>query len=323
MPRIRIDREQIMAWSRSHIDSLRRNAALFGLDQSTRYRRHIGIAVNISLVILFAVLLYTNQTTLPLLIRVMTPAILGACFVFYLSSFLLQFVVWAGLMGYRRAEMVDGLQSYVGTIFMGRLPGGVWKLIGRMTVYKAPQHSLRAVVAINIAEIGIAIFTNFVLLLFLVDLHWYLRVIGLTGVLVIGLLARQAGGATLMQYKLPSWLLWVGCYMLAWVFGALMVYAIVGAFGVKLPILVLLRFWCLAGAAGILLQVLPLSSLVRDMTLVAMLQSSMPIASAVVAGFAMRLFLSMCELLSGWLILGLLWLMDHGNQEASEHISRS
>ena len=206
---------------------------------------------------------------------------------------------------------------------MGRLPGGLWKLVGRMTVYKAPQHSLRAVVTINFAEIGIALFTNAVLLLLLVDIPWYLRVCGLAGVLVIGLLARQAGGDTLTQHRLLSWLLWIGCYLLAWGFGALMVYAIVGAFGVTLPMLTILRFWCIAGAAGILLQVLPLSSLVRDMTLVAMLQVSMPFASAVVVGFAMRLFLSLCELLSGWSILGVLWLLGHDNPGSSEQISRS
>jgi hypothetical protein len=220
-------------------------------------------------------------------------------------------------MKYRHTDIGFALEAYIQTIFLGRLPGGVWKLIGRITVYRAPHHSIRAIVTINLAEIGLVLFANAVLLLFLVDVNWRLWVAGVTGVLLAAFLAWRAGGSALASYKLVSWLTWIGCYMLSWVCGALMLYMIVGPFEGSIALLDSLRFWCIAGAAGILLQVLPLSSLVRDMTLVAMLQGSMPLASAVVAGFAMRLFLSMCELLTGWSLLWLLGLFAHRDRGPS------
>ncbi len=322
MPRARLGREQAIVLGRRGIGMARVVGARLGLDRTERYRRHVGFAVNVLLAILFAVLLYQNQGTLPLLTHVVTPLIVGGCFVFYLASLLLQFVAWAGLMQYSRADLGRALEEYIRTIFMGRLPGGLWKLVGRMTVYRAPHHTLRAIVAINLAEIGLALLANTVLLLVLMELDWLLRVAGLGGVLIVAYMGRRAGGATLADHRAVSWLLWVVCYMLSWVCGAMMVYMIVTPFGAALPLLDILRFWCIAGAAGIVLQVLPLSSLVRDMTLVAMLQGSMPLAGAVVAGFAVRLFLSVSELLTGWLLLWLLGLLGHRDREPSVRLSK-
>ena len=57
------------------------------------------------------------------------------------------------------------------------------------------------------------------------------------------------------------------------------------------------------------LQILPLSMLFRDATLITLLRPLIPLQRAIVAAFAIRLLMMACELVTGWGLIGLMQLL--------------
>lgn len=273
-------------------------------------RRILGIALNLLLAALLAKLLYNNKDSLPLLAPLLSPWFIGLSLLLYLSAFLIQFAVWMDLMGYPGRLTRRALEDYIRTTFMGRLPGGFWKLVGRMTVYRAPGHSSKTIIIINLLELAIALLASALLLVILWPITLWLRIASGTAVIasmfVLMIQSSRLLPSNPVFRKATHWLGWWIGYVVSWLCGALIVYIIVSQFSSSLTIYDIIRYWCLASAAGLLLQILPLSTLLRDATLVALLQPHMPIARAVIAAFAIRATLTICELLIGWLLLGLI-----------------
>ncbi len=277
--------------------------------QSCRARRLIGMLLNGILISLLAALLYQNQHYLPLIAHAFTPGILGGAFLFYLLSLLIQFWVWMSLMDYREGERSRALDEYIRTIFLGRLPGGLWKLVGRMTVYRAPRLSSKEIVFINLVEIGLALSACGLIMLSLADVSWVRWLLGLGAMLtvLVGLSVWVTRLLPQLQQlrRVWSWLVWLGAYIGSWLCGSVIVYLVVSTFEPSIGFSTTLSAWCIAGAAGLVFQVLPLSVLIRDATLAGLLQGAMPLSMAIVAAFAVRLIMMLCELGAGWLLIGL------------------
>jgi uncharacterized membrane protein YbhN (UPF0104 family) len=103
------------------------------------------------------------------------------------------------------------------------------------------------------------------------------------------------------------WLLWLAGYLAVWLCAGLIVYVLLGAGKSQppIPLALALRLWCLSSGAGLLLQILPVSSLVRDTALSLLLHRLLPLEQAITAALAIRLVLQGCELALGWGLLGL------------------
>lgn len=277
--------------------------------QSTRLPRWLGIAVNGMLVLLLGIIVYKNRDDLPLIEQLLDPRVIGLCLLLYLSSFLVQFAVWTDLLGYGRGERRGALEDYIRTTFMGRLPGGLWKLVGRMTIYRAPRLSSRTILAINLVELLLLLIANGMALLAFSALPAWMRLAGLT-VLLLTLLLLASRSARFIpslqqRHKLLRALAWGGGYLISWVCGGLIIYLILTPFSASaITFQRAIGLWCISGAIGLLLQVLPLSMLFRDATLVTLLQPIMPLHRAIVAAFAVRVVMMVCELISGWSLIG-------------------
>jgi hypothetical protein len=272
-----------------------------------RYRVLFGFLVNGALVLLFGVLLYQNRESLPLVTQLLTPSIIGACLLFYFASYMIQFLIWKGMMGYQRGERSRGLDEYIRTIFMGWLPGGLWKIFGRMTIYRAPRLSRNMILLINLLEMFLLLLANASVLLLLSPFALWTKGMGMGILLVILIVA-----AVRFSHLLPTisgvnttvrWLSWGGGYMLAWLCGGMITYLVVSPFASSIMLTDAIRFWCLAGAAGLVLQALPINTLVRDATMAAMLAQTIGLHTAIIAAFAVRLMMLACEMLVGWALL--------------------
>jgi hypothetical protein len=274
----------------------------------TRYRRHIGVMVNVLQILLLGTLLYHNREVLPRLYPLVTPQIIGACLLLYLGSLLLQFTIWLDLMGYRRIEWSRALDDYIRTNFMGRLPGGVWKIVGRMTVYRGPRLPARAILAINLVEIFLMLLSSGVVILLSSAISWQLRIAGLGSLVLVLLLLALSVSRTqpaLRSVHQPTrWVIWTAGYCFSWICGGLITYLVIAPFDAVTTFADGLRYWCIAGATGVLLQAIPLNVLIRDATLVALLQPFMPLANAIIAALAVRLVMLVCDLAIGWTLLG-------------------
>jgi hypothetical protein len=275
-------------------------------------RRLIALVLNLAMLSLLLIILYQSRDELPQLARQFSlrlAALAGLC---YAASFTIQWLAWADLSGYRRYEWRDALDQYVRTTFMARLPGGLWKIAGRMTVYRAPRISPRAALAVALVELALLLATSAALLLLMTSLDWWLRAGGgLALVVTLAVVASRTGGLVPGLQRGHRWLrwpLWSAGYALSWISGGLMVYLMIRMLGYAgaVPVVESIKLWCISGAAGLALQFIPVSALFRDGTLVVLLQPLVPLHIAVLAALLMRLAMMVFELATGWALLGLL-----------------
>lgn len=282
-------------------------------EQFARLRRPLELGINVLLVAIVAALVYQNRELLPIVARLVSPWMIGVCLLLYLFSLLLQSFVWMNLMGYPSAERGTALAEYIRTIFMGWLPGGLWKLVGRMTVYRPKRLSSANVLAVNLIEVVLSLLANALLLIGISSTAWPMRAGGIA-LLALGptLLAPSLSGRlpSLLEHRSPArWLAWLISYVLSWLSGGMITYLVIAPFGPQGGLVEALRLWCIAGGAGVILQILPFSMLARDATLVVLLRSSLPLDKAIVAAFAVRLTMMACELVAGWALLALIRLV--------------
>lgn len=275
--------------------------------QSPRVRRPLSIALNLLVLGLLAIILYDNRQDLPLLARLVSWRLLAVCALWYTASFGVQLYVWADMTGFRRGEWLEAIEQYVRTTFMARLPGGLWKFVGRMTVYRAPRISARSALTVSLLEVLLLLVTAGVLLLIVAPLPWLLRAGGLLVLLLLcGILVLRMSHLVpgLAERRPIRWLWWMASYAASWVFGALMLYAIAAELAHPIALAQAVQFWCIAGTAGIALQILPVSALFRDGALALLLQAAMPLHVAVIATLALRVMLAVFEVVIGWGLLG-------------------
>jgi hypothetical protein len=293
----------------------------FGLNKLERFRKPIGFAINGSILLILGLILYKNLDILPQLARVFSFSVFGPAFALYFASLLVQFLIWMDLMGYQRIETSRAIEEYVNTLLMGMLPGGLWKIFGRMTMYRAPRLSANTILMINLVEMLLLLVANATVLLLIIPLGWSLRIVGLLVLLLAVAVLRTRLSPSLPSFQkhrsaglsistLLHWWLWIGGYMIAWVCGGAITLLVLSGFGISLSFVQALSYWCVASAAGLVLQAIPINAIIRDATIVALLvQTSLPLPEAIIVAFALRLMMMASEVSISWTSLGIIWLI--------------
>ncbi len=286
------------------------NGQLLQLRQriSRRTQRWIEVGINLFLLAVVALIIYQNSELLPTLGQSLALSSLLSCLGLYLLSLSIQAAVWIDLMGYRPGERRAALADYIQTTLMGRLPGGWWKWFGRVTVYRAAHLSTRAILLVNLIELLLLMLAAGIVIALLSPIAWYWRLLAIVvqGLAAGGLLWRLRPIVPGLQRRLIGLRVvgWSGSYLLAWGCGALILYLLAQPFSrIPLDLSTVLRITCLSGVVNLLFQLLPVSLLFRDLTLLALLGSFMSSAQAVVVIFALRLVSSVCELISSWILV--------------------
>lgn len=275
---------------------------------SPRLQRRLELGINLLLLAIVALVVYQNSELLPLLGQSLSLSTLAMCLGLYLLSLLIQAAIWIDLMGYRSGERRVAIEDYVQTTLMGRLPGGLWKWFGRVTVYRAQHLSTRAILLVNLIELLLLLLSAGLVLALLSALawQWQLLAIAAQALVAAGLVWRLRPLVPGLQRKLIVLrvLIWCGAYALAWGCGAAILYLLVQPFSqAPLDLVAALRLACLSGVVNLVFQILPVSLLFRDLTLLALLGPFMSSPQALVAIFALRLVSSVCELLASWLVI--------------------
>ncbi len=279
-----------------------------------RLKRWFNPALNLTLLILWLLILYKNRDDLPFVEQMLQPQVIALCLLAYVVSFGIQLGVWASLMGYTWSERRLAISDYVWTTLMGRVPGGIWKIVGRMTIYRASRLTPRTILAINGLEVLLLLMANALVLLVISSLTPLAHLLGmlvlatlfvLLMMIVPNFISTMRGAG-----RTSKWLVGLAGYVASWVCGGLLVYTL---FQPLRPLnftwLTALQVWCLSGAVSVVLQLLPLSTLFRDVTLVALIKPFLPLHRALIAVLALRLISLASELLIGWCLLGTLRLM--------------
>lgn len=275
----------------------------------SRYTRYINRLVNVLLLVLVSALIYQNKDQIAQFKAIVDPRNILLCLLAYAISYTLQFLIWSGLMGYPSGMKLDALRDYVNTTLMGRLPGSVWKLLGRLTIYKTETVSSRTVVLVNLTEMLIIGLGNACLLIILRSSQPFQQAVFALLALAILLAAIKINRPYLSQgsIRIWHWISWLVCAMGAWLAGGVFIYLLVNPFFVlanaTVNILSVILIWCRVGAAGLILQIVPLGSFLRDATLVVFLQSVIPLSHALIAATVVRLALLVSDVCIGWAFL--------------------
>jgi hypothetical protein len=275
-----------------------------------RVQRMLEWAVNGLLLGLVGLVIYQNRDLLPILGQSLAPHVLLFCLGLYFLSLMIQAAIWIDMMGYRAGEYRTAVEDYIQTTLMGRLPGGVWKLLGRITLYRAPRLSVRTILAINIFELFLLMLAAGIILFALTPIPAASLILVVIAAIGAGWVSIRKLAPVIPGLQRPAallrLLLWLLGYMLAWLCGAAILYLLVTPFsGTALNLADALRLACASGVVNLIFQFLPVSLLFRDLTLVVLLVPFMSQPQAIVAIFALRLVSSICELISSWLLLGL------------------
>lgn len=293
------------------LERLRRlNRWLTSLRQrfSRRTQRWIELGLNLFLLAVVALIIYQNGELLPILGRSLSLVSLVSCLGLYLLSLSVQAAIWIDLMGYRSGERRLALADYVQTTLMGRLPGGLWKWFGRVTVYRAAHLSTSAILLVNLIELLLLLLTAGLLIALLFPTAWYWRLLVVAAQLLLAsaIVWRLTPLVPGLQRRLIVVRVagWCAGYLLAWGCGALILYLIAQPFSqTPLDLVTVLRLTSVSGVVNLLFQILPVSLLFRDLTLLALLGPFMSSPQAIVVIFALRLVSSICELLSSWILM--------------------
>lgn len=280
-----------------------------------------GAGLNITLLSIVAVIIYRYQDLLPVLRQSLSiPSVMG-CLSLYLISFLVQGGVWIDMMGYRRSDWHTAINDYVQTNLMGRLPGGWWKFLGRVTIYRASHVSIRTIVAINLFELLLLLLAGASLLTLVALTSWPVKMALIASQFSIAIVLIRYLVVAVPHLKRRSAgriLFWYGAYAFAWWCGALILHLIAVPFSPSsFRVTDAVRLATLSGIVNMAFQFLPVNLLFRDLTLFTLLEPFMSFSHAIVLIFALRLIYSIGELLSSWLVIGCARMLRWSNSSSS------
>ncbi len=263
----------------------------------------LKITTNILLMSILMFVLYQNQQVIPVLFRIETMQNMAISIILYFASIVIQAMIWIDMIGYKHYSRRQGLDDFVQTYLMGRLPGGWWKWIGRITVYRASHLSLSSAIQVSLTEFLLLISSGVALAIAVSATHWAIAVtvVVLYAILLWRLLITLASTKPEFQH----WHLfsrvfrWCIGYIIAWILGACILFILILSLQVNpLPFLQIMQISLISGIVGQLLQLLPISALVRDLTLSTLLYQFLSIPQIVVIVFMFRLVYGLGDILS-------------------------
>jgi len=256
--------------------------------------------------------------------------VMGVGLLLYLVPLIIQLLVWSDLMtrlggvqhGWRNVEAF----SY--SHLLRRIPGAVWYLVGRTTLYRAYGVDVQVPLVASAVEwlllmLGSAVVVVAFSLVTSTDVVLGLSVLAcLTGLgaavvhrlfttsvnarLLKGLLARLPRVTSVsLPRRREIWLwlcLYVGAYIAGGVILMLMVQGVASDFDASL--LIMIRIWALVGGIGTLLStIIPAGMGIRELSLTVALAPYMTTSTAIFVSIVLRILFMLADVLWGGLIL--------------------
>lgn len=201
---------------------------------------------------------------------------------------------------------------YCATLASRRLPGTIWYIGGRLTLYKQLGISQLSISIASTIEIVISIVSGCIvsLALFPFGLKLSGPVMGLMGLgILLGLIAvhpkilerlfNKLGRPLSQKINYKDTLIWLIAYSGSWITGGLMFYFLINTFQPLLldKLMFVLVSWSTSGVAGLLTIFLPSSFGVTDLSLSAFTATLLPLPMAVVIAIINRIFISLIEVI--------------------------
>ncbi|MGQ9612265.1 MAG: hypothetical protein ACUVSL_16190 [Chloroflexus sp.] len=291
----------------------------------TVHRRHIRhltkIGVNVLLLVMLLIVILQNHQSLQSLYQLLSVKNVFLIPLLYLTSLSIQMTIWIDMIGYKQTQWKYAIDDFIQTYLMGRLPGGLWKWVGRITVYRAHHLSKTTAVWVNIMEVSLLI-TSGVIILLLLKLSSIVLQITVLGVyfLLVWLIMFLVA---VIKPELTHWkvfhrsFFWCMGYSISWLLGSYILFLLVSPLsGLPFSLWDAVFVGILSGIAGQLLQFIPVSTLLRDLTLFALLGKLLTVPQIILVVFALRVMYSLSDIVSSWVITLAVSLI--GNRKAND-----
>ena len=234
-----------------------------------------------------------------------TPAVVA--FFLYLISLVVQFIVWARLISCYRLISWQDFSIYFRSILIRRIPGGIWHVLGRTSLYSGLTNLPRRIPGLGSLLEWLTLFLVGLCLLigFETGILLALRVvliILIVGIALIITIAWQPSSRSLRQRAIEGWT-WIFLYFVSWILGILIFYQFVSTVGIEVGTEPeLLRIWITAASIGVFMMLIPASFGIQEISLVLLLQALIPKSSAIAIAILIRMVYLLADAM--WGLLG-------------------
>jgi uncharacterized membrane protein YbhN (UPF0104 family) len=231
----------------------------------------------------------------------------------FLISTLLTSYIWAQMMSSFNGSRISNMQHimiYLATQFAGRLPGGIWNVVGRVAWYEQLGIRKRMTTFVSIFQWFMILWSGTIVLLLV--LPWIVGVnlrnfiILTVPILLIALLVNPRVVRALLKKilkdaDLPSIqyrkiLTWLILYLFIWALGGTTLYLItLSVYPGDRSWLYSLAAWSAAGVSGTLVTFLPSGLGVVELVTSLILTAQIPSSISVVVSLAMRVLFTVYE----------------------------
>jgi len=276
----------------------------------------VRIAVNLFFLGLIGIIFYQNRQIIPVVWNSLSIQKFVTCLLLYIISLVIQATIWISMIGYRQQHWYQGFDDFIQTYLMGRLPGGWWKWLGRITVYRALHLSKTTVLWVSVAELALLTISgaSIIIVVSLSSPIWQSLTVFLSLILAWLFFKLFIVRRPECHHLGSPWqLIWYWCgYSVAWLLGATILYLLAAPLSVTpLSLKDTVLISTMSGLAGIVVQFLPISALLRDIALGSLLNRFMDLPQIVIAVFMIRIIYSLGDMASSWITSIILLLMRH------------
>jgi hypothetical protein len=291
-------------------------SSAWGLRSRRRLFRWLGAALSVLAAVFLVYLLWLDRATLTGLdwsrYWKLVPGVLGL----YLGSMIAQGLAWGALVSSWHTLTWKDAEIFSRSAMMKGIPGTAWHWLGRTAMYSG-ETDLPGIAVIRATALEVV----FIIISALALIPHGLPVVPPALALLCSGLALAAG--LIVGFRsLPGprrdttlalrSLLLILLYSLAWIFGGMILEALVEAMGApRLGWHQATTIWAVTGTTGLLVSFLPSSLGLRELLLVLLLSPSLPAARIVVLGGTLRLIFLVGDFVWGAVGWGVAWAFGH------------
>jgi uncharacterized membrane protein YbhN (UPF0104 family) len=227
----------------------------------------------------------------------------------FLVTTLLTSFIWGQMMSIfdNRIPISQHIVIYLATLFAGRLPGGIWNVVGRIAWYDQLGIRKRITTFVSILQWFMIIWSGTIVLLLVIP--WIIGfsvknlmiLVGLIFVIALLLnpkvvrlfLKKMMKDVDLPEIKFRKIFSWLVLYLLIWILGGTILYLVTVSFypGVS-SWLYGLAAWSAAGVSGTLVTFLPSGLGLVELVSSLVLSIQIPSSISVVVSLVMRILLT-------------------------------
>ncbi|MDD5370431.1 MAG: hypothetical protein PHQ40_15215 [Anaerolineaceae bacterium] len=245
---------------------------------------------------------------------------LGIAFVVHALALLIVALLWADILDAfgRRLPLVQHLRNYTFSNLAKRIPGTLWYIAGRGYLYQSAGISVASITVACSVEFGITLLSGMLVTiafafpqLFNNQAQSILVAVGALACLVliqprsIRWFLQKLKVEQQAQVGYQSLMKWLLGYILVWVLGGVIVFAIAKSFSpislADLPTVI--GSWCLAGVISSAFFFFPSNLGVTEVSLSFLLSRIMPTSTAVVVAILVRVVITIFEII--WALISL------------------